>query len=86
MSFLAATAAAPQITVELSDATTVVLAIIAALLGVIAWFLRRELKNNDAAHRDLGTRVDGVAKDVKTLLHQIGFMAGKAGAPPPPSL
>ncbi|MXW34874.1 MAG: hypothetical protein F4X11_26070 [Acidobacteria bacterium] len=54
-------AQAAPITIELSSAVSWTLGIIAALLGVIAWFLRRELKNNDAAHAEL-------RGDVKKLL------------------
>ena len=40
---------------------TVLLAVIAALAAVVAWFLRREIRNNDEAHRELRA-------DVKKLL------------------
>lgn len=45
--------AVPSITIELSTGVTVVLSIIAALIAVIAFFLARELKANDQAHKDL---------------------------------
>ena len=40
---------------------TVLLTSITVLLGLIAWFLRREIQNNDKAHDDL-------RRDVKKLL------------------
>jgi len=66
-SFIAA-AAAPPITIQLPTATTVVLSIIAGLLAVIAYFLNRELKNNDQAHRELRADVETVESDVEKLL------------------
>ncbi len=61
-------AAATPVTLDLSAALslamwagTALLATIALLLGVIAWFARREIRNNDAAHQELRA-------DVKKLL------------------
>ncbi len=72
---LIAAQAAPLITIELPTAvsaaawvTTVLLAAIGVLSGVVAYFLRRELKSNDAAHRALTGDVKTVASDVKKLL------------------
>ena len=62
-------AAAPAITSELSAATTAVLGIIAVLFTVIAYFLRRELNANDAAHTEL-------RGDVKKLLAGQGRIEG----------
>ena len=53
--------AAPSLSIELSAAVSFALAAIVVLLGIIAWFLRREIKNNDAAHAELRA-------DVKRLL------------------
>ena len=53
--------AAPSLSIELSAAVSFALAAIVVLLGIIAWFLRREIKNNDAAHAELRA-------DVKKLL------------------
>ena len=39
----------------------VLFAVVAALFGVVAWFLRREIRNNDEAHKEL-------RGDVKKLL------------------
>ena len=62
------TATATPVTLDLSAALSVavwagtaLLAAIALLLGVIAWFVRREIRNNDAAHQELRA-------DVKKLL------------------
>lgn len=33
-------------------------AVVAVLLGIIAWFLRREMTRNETAHRDLHTSVE----------------------------
>ena len=64
------------ITIELPTAVSaaawvvaVLLAGIGALAGLCAWFLRREIKNNDEAHRELRT-------DVKTLLSTVGRIEG----------
>ena len=61
-------AAATPITLDLSTALslavwagTALLAAVVLLLGVVAWFLRREIRNNDAAHQELRA-------DVKKLL------------------
>ena len=66
-------AAATPITLDLSAALplaagTALLAAIALLLGVIAWFLRREIRNNDAAHRELRADIQELRGDVKKLL------------------
>ena len=53
--------AAPSLSIELSAAVSFALAAIVVLLAIIAWFLRREIKNNDAAHAELRA-------DVKKLL------------------
>ena len=58
-------AQAAPITIELPTAVSVAVWIIVALFGIIAWFLRREVKNNDAAHTELRS-------DVKTLLEAVG--------------
>lgn len=50
-----------SLSIELGAAVSFALAAIVVLLGIIAWFLRREIKNNDAAHAELRA-------DVKRLL------------------
>ena len=68
-------AQAAPITIELPTAVSaaawvgaVLLAGIGALAGLCAWFLRREIKNNDEAHRELRADVKTVESDVKKLL------------------
>ena len=63
------------ITIELPTAVSVaawIIAFLAAaigvLSGVVAWFLRRELKSNDDAHRELKADVKTVESDIKKLL------------------
>ncbi len=69
----------PTITIELPTALTWVAGSIAALIAIIGFFLHRELKANDQAHRDLrgdiktvDTNLRGdikaVEADVKKLL------------------
>ena len=69
-------AQAAPITIELPTAVSaaawvgaVMLAGIGALVGLCVWFLRRDIKNNDEAHRELRT-------DVKTLLSAVGRIEG----------
>ncbi len=61
-------AAATPVTIELPATMSaaawvvaVLFAVVAALFGVVAWFLRREIRNNDEAHKEL-------RGDVKKLL------------------
>ena len=65
---IAVTAAPPPVTIELPAAVAAMLGIIAVLIAVIAYFLRRELNGNDAAHRALREDVQVVDSDVKRLL------------------
>ena len=57
-------------------AMTAILAGMAALAGVVAWFLKREIKNNDEAHAEL-------RGDVKKLLagqaRIEGILTGRRG-------
>ncbi len=71
-SLLIATAAAPPITIGLPAAVSVAAWVIAGLLGLVVWFLRREIKNNDAAHTEL-------RGDVKKLLEGQGRIEGALG-------
>lgn len=66
---LVAAAAAPTITITLPAAVAAAAWAVVALLVVIAWFLRREIKNNDAAHMEL-------RGDVKKLLEGQGRIEG----------
>ena len=61
-------ATATPVTIELPAAVSVaawiiaaLFAVVGALFAVIAWFLRREIRNNDEAHKELRA-------DVKKLL------------------
>ena len=65
MPFLLATAAAPAISLSSATATTALLAIIAALLGFALWFLQREIRNNDEAHRELKKEIGDTRRELK---------------------
>ena len=62
-------AQAAPITIDLPTAVSVAVWVVVALFGIIAWFLRREFQNNDAAHTELRS-------DVKTLLEAVGRVEG----------
>ena len=70
-------------TIELPTATAVALwmiagfgAIITVLLTLLSWFLRRELRNNDAAHRELDQSVrkllEGDVAWVRLIVQKLG--------------
>jgi hypothetical protein len=59
---------------------TVLLAGIGILSGIVAYFLRRELSSNDAAHRELRGDVKTVESDVKKLLAGQGRIEGALNA------
>ena len=65
MPFLLATAAAPAISLSSATAVTALLAIIAALLGFALWFLQREIRNNDEAHRELQKEMGDTRRELK---------------------
>ena len=84
---LIAAQAAPPITIELPTAVaaaawviTILLAAIGILAGVVAYFLRRELKSNDAAHRALTGDVKTVESDIRRLLAGQGRIEGALNA------
>ena len=63
------------ITIQLSEAVSYaawamagVLAVMAALIGVIGWFLRREIIKNDQAHDEMKGDIKTVESDIKKLL------------------
>ncbi|MYD86525.1 MAG: hypothetical protein F4018_03090 [Acidobacteria bacterium] len=62
-------AAAAPITIALPMAVSAAAWVIVALLAVIAWFVRREIRNNDVAHSEMRT-------DVKKLLEGQGRIEG----------
>lgn len=80
MPFLLAAGAAPALPISSGAATTALLAIIAGLLTALLWFLRREIKNNDEAHRDLGRRIgkveDAVNGNTTSLARVEGLLEG----------
>ena len=65
MPFLLATAAAPAISLSSATAVTALLGIIAALLGFALWFLQREIRNNDEAHRELKKEIGDTRRELK---------------------
>ncbi len=69
---LIATSAAPSIAIGLPAAVSAAAWVIAGLLALVVWFLRREVKNNDAAHTEL-------RGDVKKLLEGQGRIEGALG-------
>ena len=83
---IAAQAASP-VAIELPTAVsaaawviTAPLAGIGILSGVVAYLLRRELKSNDAAHRELTGDIETVESDVKKLLAGQGRIEGALNA------
>lgn len=71
------------ITIQLPDAVsyaawaaTALLGGIALLSGIVAWFLRRELGNNDKAHDALRKDIKTVESDIKKLLEGLGRVEG----------
>ena len=66
MSFgLLATNAAPLVPLTPATVITLLLGSITILLGVVAWFLQREIKNNDEAHRQLKASIDETRRELK---------------------
>jgi len=59
--------------------TTGLGSIIALLLGVLVWFLRREIGQNDEAHKNLGQRIDRVDGKIDGLREDIGILREDAG-------
>ena len=62
-------AASVPVLIELPATVSVAAWVIVALFGVIAWFLRREITNNDRAHREMNA-------DIKKLLEGQGEIKG----------
>lgn len=59
--------------------TTGLGSIIALLLGLLVWFLRREIKQNDGAHENLGQRIDRVEGKIDRLREEVGVLREDAG-------
>ncbi len=75
-------ATATPVTIELPTAVSVaawvvaaLFAVIGALFAVIVWFLRREIRNNDEAHKELRADVkkllEGDVAWVRSLLERL---------------
>ena len=64
---------------EFSLVTTGLGSVIALLLGLLVWFLRREIKQNDDAHKNLGQRVDRVEGKIDSLREDIGVLRQDVG-------
>lgn len=90
MSLIFLVQTAPSIVIELPAALTAMVGLIAALIALIAFLLRRELKANDQAHKglrddiktvDTNLRADirTVESDVKKLLEGQGRIEGALG-------
>ena len=52
--------------------TTGLGSVIALLLGLLVWFLPREIKQNDDAHKNLGQRIDRVEGKIDRLREDVG--------------
>lgn len=66
MSFgLLAANAAPVVPLTPATVVTFLLGSITILLGIVAWFLQREIKNNDEAHRLLKASIDETRRELK---------------------
>ena len=77
---LIAAQAAPSITIRLPTAMTWVLAGIGVLLAIIAWFLRREITNNDRAHTVLSEKIDKVSSDTSNAHTVLSEKIDKVGS------
>ena len=64
---------------EFSLVTTGLGSVIALLLGLLVWFLRREIKQNDDADKNLGQRVDRVEGKIDSLREDIGVLRQDVG-------
>lgn len=63
--------------------STVVLLAISVLLGLVVWFLRREITSNDRAHTELGrriekvdTKVDNLGRIVDAVARDVAYIRG----------
>jgi membrane protein implicated in regulation of membrane protease activity len=59
--------------------TTGLGSVIALLLGLLVWFLRREIKQNDEAHKNLGQRIDRVEGKIDRLSEDVAVLREDAG-------
>ena len=58
--------AAPALSLTPATLATFLLGIITLLLGMVVWFLQREIKSNDEAHKQLKTGIDETRRELKT--------------------
>ena len=56
--------------------TTGLGSVIALLLGLLVWFVRHEIKQNDEAHKNLGQRIDRVEGKIDRLSEDVGVLKG----------
>ena len=61
---LAATAAS-ALSLNPATAVTFLLGSITILLGIVVWFLQREIKSNDEAHKQLKAGIDETRRELK---------------------
>ncbi len=59
--------------------TTGLGSVIALLLGLLVWFLRREIKQNDEAHKNFGQRIDRVEGKIDSLREDVGVLREDVG-------
>ena len=59
--------------------TTGLGSVIALLLGLLVWFLRREIRQNDDAHKNLGQRIDRVEEKIDRLREDVGVLREDVG-------
>ena len=59
--------------------TTGLGSVIALLLVLLVWFLRREIKQNDEAHKNLGQRIDRVEGKIDSLREDVGVLREDVG-------
>ena len=57
--------AASALSLNPAAAITFLLGSIAILLGIVVWFLQREIKSNDEAHRQLKAGIDETRRELK---------------------
>ena len=52
--------------------------VVVVLFGVIAWFLRREINNNDKAHRELNADVKRLLEGQGEIKSALAILTGRA--------
>ena len=59
--------------------TTGLGSVIALLLGLLVWFLRRGIEQNNGAHKNLGQRIDRVEGKIDSLREDVGVLREDVG-------